>query len=270
MSCFILLSTHVIVVSYILCYRIGVEKFLSLQMTLSTFDLSNQSFCSEMRFTELLKNKGFGQMRTKLVALLLLCAIGTITHASDLKQIIGEENYSQFQNNTLEELDLDNNQVGDKEVKLICDVLLKGNNILKKLLLGENQIGDKGAQYIFEALKENKTLKELYLFRNKIGDNGLNYVSEALKDNNTLEKLILGGNQIGDNGAKYIFEALKGNKTLKELNLSRNKISKIGGKFILEELQNNSSLTELHLFHNEIGDELMKEINCKIGITLFI
>lgn len=159
-------------------------------------------------------------MKAKILALSLLCAIGTETHAADdLKNIMGEENYTEFKNKTLTKLNLRHKWIGPDVAQDIAKGL-KSSYLLKKLDLSGNVISDDGAKYIGESLKENKTLIELNLRSNGIRDEGAKYIGESLKDNETLIKLCLNGNGIKDKGAKYILEGLKNNNTLTELGLN--------------------------------------------------
>src|SRR5687768_15581488 len=91
----------------------------------------------------------------------------------------------------------------EQQVLLLAEVL-KSNNTLTQLYLSTNQIGDIGGAAIGKALKVNHTLTKLYLGYNKIGDTGGAAIGEALKVNHILTLLDLGENQIGDTGGAAI------------------------------------------------------------------
>ncbi|KJE96276.1 hypothetical protein CAOG_06619 [Capsaspora owczarzaki ATCC 30864] len=156
-------------------------------------------------------------------------------------------------NTTLNDLDLKVNQIGDAGAVAIADAL-KLNMTLKKLRLDENQIGDAGAVAIANALKLNTTLARLLLVENQIGKAGAQAIAEALTVNTTVTELRLDKNQIGDAGAQAIAEALKVNTTLTELRLHQTQIGDVGAQAIAEALKVNTTLIDLQLSGNQIGD----------------
>ncbi|XP_011270673.1 hypothetical protein, variant [Capsaspora owczarzaki ATCC 30864] len=156
-------------------------------------------------------------------------------------------------NKTIQNLFLQENQIGDADAVAIADAL-KVNTTLNDLDLKVNQIGDAGAVAIADALKLNMTLKKLRLDENQIGDAGAVAIADALKLNTTLARLLLVENQIGKAGAQAIAEALTVNTTVTELRLDKNQIGDAGAQAIAEALKVNTTLTELRLHQTQIGD----------------
>ena len=75
--------------------------------------------------------------------------------------------------------------------------MLQVNNTLEELWLGWNQIGDNGACKICETLKhKNKTLKYLELRNNGITDQSVHTIIEMIQKNRSLECLYLENNPI--------------------------------------------------------------------------
>jgi len=116
--------------------------------------------------------------------------------------------------NGLKELHLDGNQIGDKEVIEIAEVLVL-NESLGKLNLSQNNIGDEGADVLKKALvKRNERvystrLKKLDLSHNKICQ--LRGWVKALSSQLTPLELDLSDNKIGDHemekyGRKLIWD----------------------------------------------------------------
>ena len=58
--------------------------------------------------------------------------------------------------------------------------MLENNQTLTDLYIGQNNIGDNDIKYLSEALQNNQNLKALYLNSNNIGDNGVKFLSEAV------------------------------------------------------------------------------------------
>ena len=84
--------------------------------------------------------------------------------------------------------------IRDEDLQNIGEAL-KANNTLETLDLDNNNITD--VQSIGEALKTNNTLKELFLDNNNITD--VQSIGEGLKTNNTLKELDLEDNQLSSN-----------------------------------------------------------------------
>ena len=111
--------------------------------------------------------------------------------------------------------------IHDEDLQNIGEAL-KANNTLETLNLDNNNITD--VQSIGELLKTNNTLTRLYLNNNNITD--VQSIGEGLKTNNTLTRLDLGNNNItDDSGIQSIIDGLKTNNTLSYLNLHNNQLS---------------------------------------------
>ena len=85
-----------------------------------------------------------------------------------------------IQGNTLHQLDLSCNELGEKTMAEISQVL-KVNSTLKTLTLSLNVIGVEGAKLLATALCHNHTLKHLYIDNNAIMDDGVIAISECFK-----------------------------------------------------------------------------------------
>jgi len=165
------------------------------------------------------------------------------------------------QSTILEELDLQYNNIGEKQsdFKLFANAIAK-NRTLKVLSLFGNSMCYRRAEYLADALKKNRTLQELRLDGennwNSITLDEIKHLASALtKKNNTLQELSIGGYDIGNKGAKYIADMLAVNKSLKCISLNRNNISNDGAQSIATCLTKNTSLHTIHLIYNRIGNE---------------
>eukprot|EP00511_Aplanochytrium_stocchinoi_P002917 CAMPEP_0204843886 /NCGR_PEP_ID=MMETSP1346-20131115/48242_1 /ASSEMBLY_ACC=CAM_ASM_000771 /TAXON_ID=215587 /ORGANISM="Aplanochytrium stocchinoi, Strain GSBS06" /LENGTH=984 /DNA_ID=CAMNT_0051983107 /DNA_START=91 /DNA_END=3046 /DNA_ORIENTATION=+ len=185
-------------------------------------------------------------------------------------------------NNTLQELNLDDNDINgtllndiydffEGTAKHIISVFAMISPICtctyKKLgidlySLEANEIGPEGAGRIADALKINKCLQNLNLGFNFIKDEGASRIADALKINKSLQNLNLGSNEIGDNGAVAIGNAILKNKkcALVTLHLRGNKIDARGAEKIAEVLKINNTLQELNLDDNDINGTLLNDI----------
>jgi Ran GTPase-activating protein (RanGAP) involved in mRNA processing and transport len=133
-----------------------------------------------------------------------------------------------YNNTTLEELNLWNNQVSDLGVFYLSKVLSVGNFTLRSIGLGQNGISDVGAQHLAEMLTTSRTITRLWLFHNEIGDRGVQALADALAhQNKSLQWLDLRLNKsVTDSSFDALADMLKNNQSLKKFwmeycNLSR-------------------------------------------------
>ena len=183
---------------------------------------------------------------------------------------------------SLRELVIRKNELGDKCVLDILDIVHKKTFPLEVLDLSFNQISSNAANMLLQALKSNKCITKLSLSQNpfhqplvQLGmclrmnkklrylhlsdcelseDNG-EYIAEGLKDNKGLICLVLDGNKLSDKGVNPIGISLKHNTTLKQIDLSSNNIADDGCMGIVEGLKENNTIESISLRNNKIGNQ---------------
>jgi Ran GTPase-activating protein (RanGAP) involved in mRNA processing and transport len=186
-------------------------------------------------------------------------------------------------NNTLKELYLSENRLGNEGTEILSDGLvhncsiqkldLRSNGIelggsialssfvkkcktLTSLCLAMNEIGDVGVGSLAEGLKDKKChVEDLDLSDNGISEEGALAVSDMLLENSRLQSLNLSFNSIGGNGASSIAYALDRNNTLRRLCLRRNNIDNIGAAAFAAMLPTMRGLKELSMTNNPIDQE---------------
>ena len=125
------------------------------------------------------------------------------------------------ENIKLEELTLNNCNIGDEELKAFVDTLKTNTDIkLEKLDLGNNRladnfynnnISDEGAIALANLLQTNRTITWIDFCNNKIGINGLKALEDAVETNSEVITLDLFDNNISDEELKRLDNALKKN-----------------------------------------------------------
>ncbi|XP_016107099.1 NACHT, LRR and PYD domains-containing protein 12-like [Sinocyclocheilus grahami] len=194
----------------------------------------------------------------------------------------------------LRELELNENDPGVSEVRLLSGLLRDPRFKLAKLQLSNCFIPDEGCAALATALKSNPShLRELNLSYNYPGDSVVKQLCGVLEDPQCkLKKLQLEHCCIRDEGCAALATALRSNPShLRELNLSTNTLRDSGAKLLsalledpqckLEKLQlsnchirdegcaalasalksNPSHLRELNLNNNELGGLGLKLLN---------
>ncbi|CAF0894427.1 unnamed protein product, partial [Didymodactylos carnosus] len=161
---------------------------------------------------------------------------------------------------TLEELNLEHNQISDRGCRAIAK-LLNGHSKLLRLNLCNNNIGPQGAQAIAYGLTKSITIEYLNLRLNRIGDEGGQSICLALLMNQTLKELNLSCNNLTEPTGNKLAEILNRNKTLLTLDLSANRLGQDIGKSLQECLQENSTILNLDLRMTECGQESEYIIN---------
>ncbi|XP_067851266.1 NLR family CARD domain-containing protein 3-like [Heptranchias perlo] len=180
-------------------------------------------------------------------------------------------------------LDLSDNDIRDKGVSLLCNVLQDEQCTLQMLSVGGNKLTPSCCKDLASVLAKNKTLVELDLSNNRIGEEGLGELSEQLKNENCkLQKLGLNsifafefgimGTYEDNPGAEKLCDVLKSkNCTLRSLGLAKNSFSQKCCTAIISSLTDNHMLTELDLSSNTLHNEgmaslceVLKGSDCKI------
>jgi hypothetical protein len=72
-------------------------------------------------------------------------------------------------NQTIIDINFENNEISDNDLKHLCDVL-KVNTTIKYINLKNNSITDIGAEFLLEILKFNKNIHSIELENNNIND----------------------------------------------------------------------------------------------------
>uniref|UniRef100_A0A8C1CD16 NACHT domain-containing protein n=1 Tax=Cyprinus carpio carpio TaxID=630221 RepID=A0A8C1CD16_CYPCA len=206
----------------------------------------------------------------------------------------------------LKELNMNNNNLRDYGVKLLCIGLKKMNCKLEILSLKNNCITEGGCHVLAAALNSNPSnLTELDLSENKLGNPGMKIILTLFENvecrleklklncisvtdegcaalasafNSNLRELDLSRNQIGDSGVTEISSLLRNSQTLQILRLSDCSITEEGYKALSSALRSNPShLIELDLTGNDPGpsgvkqlSDLLQDPNCQLKTLRFL
>uniref|UniRef100_A0A8C1C7E3 NACHT domain-containing protein n=1 Tax=Cyprinus carpio carpio TaxID=630221 RepID=A0A8C1C7E3_CYPCA len=206
----------------------------------------------------------------------------------------------------LKELNMNNNNLQDSGVELLCTGLKNINCKLEILSLKNNCITEGGCHVLAAALNSNPSnLTELDLSENKLGNPGMKIILTLFENvqcrleklklncisitdegcaalasafNSNLRELDLSRNQIGDSGVTEISSLLRNSQTLQILRLSDCSISEEGYKALSSALRSNPShLIELDLTGNDPGpsgvkqlSDLLQDPNCQLKTLRFL
>uniref|UniRef100_H3ABP0 NACHT LRR and PYD domain-containing protein n=1 Tax=Latimeria chalumnae TaxID=7897 RepID=H3ABP0_LATCH len=189
-------------------------------------------------------------------------------------------------NQSLIELNLDNNPIKDAGMRLICNV---SNNQLQKLSSNNCYLTSICCEVLSSFLSRNQSLTELNLSNNPIRDAGMSLIcNSSCKWFCNLGLLILNSCSLTSGCCEALCSFLKQNQSLRDLDLSFNKIEDLGMSEICKAdnnqlqklslnscsltsgccealcsfLKQNQSLRELDLASNKIKDSGLSEI-CK-------
>ncbi|XDV23343.1 hypothetical protein PO909_027944, partial [Leuciscus waleckii] len=148
----------------------------------------------------------------------------------------------------LRELDLSGNELKNKGVTHLSDILTDVRCKLERLRLRSCKMTDEGCSAVTSALKSNPShLRELNLSENKLGDSGFKNLSDLLMNPECkLEKLQLCKCSIKEKQCGFLTSALKSNPShLRELDLSGNTLGDKGVKNLYPLLSNECKLEKL-------------------------
>ncbi|XP_059819166.1 NACHT, LRR and PYD domains-containing protein 3-like [Hypanus sabinus] len=197
-------------------------------------------------------------------------------------------------NQTLQELNVSNNRVGEAGLKILSAALKDSRCKLQKLGLTSNSLSQKNYKELASAIRINHMLTHLDLSSNVIQDAGINVLSVALMDpscsiqslritntkltstcceklatvlvtNQTLRELDLGMNKLGDSGAHALSTALKNpHCKLENLGLKRTLLTDGCCYGLVAALSTNQKITHLDLSENSLTDCSLSNISSLI------
>ncbi|XP_029603948.1 NACHT, LRR and PYD domains-containing protein 12-like [Salmo trutta] len=130
----------------------------------------------------------------------------------------------QTPNSPLRELDLSNNDLGDRGVELLCVGLTSPLCNIQTLVLGQCGLTEGCCSHLASVLSSpNSQLKQLELRDNDLQDSGVTLLSAGLEDPDCKHTLGLSGCLVTEEGCAALSYALRSNPShLKELDLSYN------------------------------------------------
>ena len=165
----------------------------------------------------------------------------------------------------LSKLNLQMNNINDKDIKTIINLIKDNNTPIKNLILKNNKITQEGSESISDLIKFSKTLKLLDLSFNELKSEGVKKICNSIivtEPNSNLEQLFLNGNKCNDYCSDDIFNLLinKKSKKLKLLSLNLNFFSNKGIDKILSSLRKNDSLKQLCLSENKIDEKAFNNL----------
>ncbi|XP_062394623.1 NACHT, LRR and PYD domains-containing protein 3-like [Sardina pilchardus] len=197
--------------------------------------------------------------------------------------------------NSLIELDLSHNDLGDSGVHLLSKGLSSPNCKLQTLRLGECKLSEKSCGIVATVLQSPNSLIELDLSHNDLGDSGVHLLSKGLsspncklqtlrfadckltdkpceivasvlQSPNSLLQLDLSDNDLGDSGVQLLSKGLSSfNCKIHTLRLSDCLISEKGCGFLASALTSNPShRKELDLSYNHPGESGLKLLSARL------
>ncbi|XP_072355916.1 NACHT, LRR and PYD domains-containing protein 3-like [Scyliorhinus torazame] len=126
-------------------------------------------------------------------------------------------------NQSLTDLNLGNNKLGDSGVKQLCLALGNPDCKIQKLGLGAVALTNSCAESLVDALRTNQSLTDLDLSVSNLGDSGVILLSMALRNPDCkIQKLSLWNAGLTDSCVEDLASALSKNRSLKDLNLGSN------------------------------------------------
>ena len=175
-------------------------------------------------------------------------------------------------NNSLTYLYLQNNQINNDSLELICFLISK-NYYIHTLNLGYNKFTDVGIEKLCKGIKSPDTrLIELSLSNNNLNEKSLTYLSEALNNHQTISCLNFSYNNFskGECG-NIICQIITQCTRLKNLNLTACHLG-LNIKNVFKVLEDNTTIPYIDLSVNDIGNntEIFKGIASMLQKNLYI
>ncbi|XP_031209286.1 NACHT, LRR and PYD domains-containing protein 3 isoform X1 [Mastomys coucha] len=191
-------------------------------------------------------------------------------------------------NQSLTELDLSDNTLGDPGMRVLCEALQHPSCNIQRLWLGRCGLSHQCCFDISSVLSSSQKLVELDLSDNALGDFGVRLLCVGLKhllcnlqklwlvsccltsagcqdlalvlsSNHSLTRLYIGENALGDSGVQVLCEKMKDPQcNLQKLGLVNSGLTSICCSALTSVLKTNQNLTHLYLRNNALGDMGLK------------
>ncbi|XP_078087455.1 NACHT, LRR and PYD domains-containing protein 3-like [Mustelus asterias] len=165
-------------------------------------------------------------------------------------------------NQSLIDLNLSYNNLGDSGVKPLTLTLRNPNCKIQKLSLCNNALTGSCAEELASVLSSNQSLTNLNLSSNKLGDSGVKLLSASLRNPDCkIQKLGLYENTLSYHCAKDLSSALSANQSLMFLDLGDNNLGNSGVKLLSEALKKpNCKIQRLELEKNGLTDSCTEDL----------
>ncbi|XP_048217085.1 ribonuclease inhibitor isoform X1 [Perognathus longimembris pacificus] len=163
---------------------------------------------------------------------------------------------------SLKELSLANNDLGDEGARLLCESLLEPCCHLESLWVKTCNLTAACCPYFRSVLAQNRSLLELQISDNKLGDTGVQELCQGLSQPGTVLRVLwLGDCDVTNSGCSSLAAVLLANHSLRVLELSNNCMGDLGVRQLIESVrQPGCALEKLVLYDiywtQEIEDQL--------------
>ncbi|XP_047547498.1 ribonuclease inhibitor isoform X2 [Lutra lutra] len=146
---------------------------------------------------------------------------------------------------SLKEMSLAGNVLGDEGARLLCESLLEPGCRLQSLWVKSCGFTAACCVSFGAMLAQNKHLTELQLSNNQLGDAGVRELCQGLRQPGAaLRELCLGDCDVANDGCASLASLLLVNRSLRELDLSNNCMNDQGIRWLMESVEQPSCVLE--------------------------
>uniref|UniRef100_G1RA40 Ribonuclease inhibitor n=1 Tax=Nomascus leucogenys TaxID=61853 RepID=G1RA40_NOMLE len=161
---------------------------------------------------------------------------------------------------SLKELSLAGNELGDEGARLLCETLLEPGCRLESLWVKSCSFTAACCSHFSSVLAQNKFLLELQISNNRLGDAGVRELCQGLgQPGSVLRVLWLADCDVSDSSCSSLATTLLANHSLRELDLSNNCLGDAGVLQLVESVRQPGCLLEQLVLYDIYWSEEMED-----------
>jgi Ran GTPase-activating protein (RanGAP) involved in mRNA processing and transport len=131
-------------------------------------------------------------------------------------------------------------------------------------------MNDASAVFLSQMIYKNRSIVQLHLGSNDFTEQSAGFFGVALATNRVIQELDFSRNALRFPGFWALSVSLSDTKSIRSLDIRHNRIGQDAGQCLCNLIEQNSALTIMKLSGNPLGDAVIEQLACTLGINITI